>query len=68
MKLGLYDAGGYDCNVYIQKVHFDCEEYVKVRAIIVHKQGQYIVEGPKQYKLYKNKIAHWRLIDGRRRV
>lgn len=48
-----------DTNIYINKVYFRGPEYIKAKITLYYKNGS-ICEDRKTYKLYRNRIGHWR--------
>jgi hypothetical protein len=57
----------YMCNisdimVYVIKVYYQSDSYIKFKASLYYKNTGFIIE-TKNYKVYKKNIKHWKLYN-----
>lgn len=62
MQKRAWTSDNTDLALYITKVSYENNEYLKVKGMLYNKRNNIVYE-TKNYKLYKKRIKHWYPIE-----
>ena len=57
-----YTSDITDLSLWVLNVHYETNDYYKVKGVLINKQNHIIYE-TKNYKLFKDKISNWYALE-----